>query len=79
MRNIYVIYTETCGENDIVFDDRFHCLGAWSCNDATWRNEYFAPFLEKLGIKVLETLPPHINADQLIAEALKTEMGLVDE
>lgn len=78
-KTIYIIYTENCGENNIVFDAKFKCLGAWSCNDATWRNEYFSGFMRDLGIEVLEQLPQSVNADRLIAKAIKDTMGLEEE
>ena len=31
------------------------CVGWWSNDDANWRNEYFSPFMQELGIEVVET------------------------
>lgn len=51
---IYHFYTEEYGENEAMFDDEFNLLGAWHCNDANWRSEYFNPFMRNLGVKVKE-------------------------
>jgi hypothetical protein len=37
-----------------MFDENGELLDMWSCNDATFRTEYFSRFLEKLGIRVEE-------------------------
>jgi hypothetical protein len=42
------------GEVQGMFDMEGNLLGAWSDNNAAWRNEYFSPFLEKVGIIVEE-------------------------
>lgn len=78
-KTIYIIYTEACGENNIVFDDKFKVITAWSCNDATWRDEYFQPLMDYLGVKVLENLPESVDEDKLIKQALYDEMGLEEE
>lgn len=53
MRTIKYVYTEEYGEIEGMFDENDELLGAWSCNDANWRDEYFSEFMEKLGIKVI--------------------------
>lgn len=57
-----VIYHVYDGENEIegMFDENGEWLGAWCCNDANWRNEYFDGFLEALGISV-ESAPEDIE------------------
>jgi hypothetical protein len=51
---IVFVEDEEVGEVQGMFDMEGNLLGAWSDNDASWRNEYFSPFLEKLGIIVEE-------------------------
>lgn len=81
MKTIYIVYTELGGENDLVFDHTFKCLDMWSCNDATWRNEYFAPFMRSLGINVLEEFPPDkmSSKNRIIKEALEARGISTDE
>jgi hypothetical protein len=52
MRKLYIAYTEEVGEVEGIFDQDGTMLDFWSCNDATWRNEYFSPFMERLGFDV---------------------------
>lgn len=35
-------------------------LDFWSLNDGHWRDEYFGPFMKKLGIKVRHSEDPHL-------------------
>jgi hypothetical protein len=51
-RRIIHAYCDEEGECEGMFDyDTKELLDLWSCNDATWRTEYFGGFMEKLGIK----------------------------
>jgi hypothetical protein len=50
-----------------MFSETGELLGIWSCNDATWRNEYFSDFMEALGFKVENASPELV--DKLIATA----------
>jgi len=62
MKTIYFIYSEgECGEVNGVFDAEENILGYWSCNDATWRNEYFSGFMAKLKIKCVEDMPDKLQ------------------
>jgi hypothetical protein len=47
------IYDDVLGECDAMFDENGSILGAWSKNDADWRQEYMNPFMRKLGIEVV--------------------------
>jgi hypothetical protein len=55
MRTISIVYSEAQGEIEGAFDENGELLSFWSCNDATWRNEYFGPFMKKLGIKTVSS------------------------
>ena len=57
MKTIYAVYTDRLGECEAIFDEKDNLLGAWSNNDACWRGEYFSPFMEELGIKVVDKEP----------------------
>lgn len=75
MTIIYIIYTERYGENDLVFDSKFKCIDGWSCNDATWRGEYFNGMMKKLGVEVRNELPAHIDEDYVIGKGLVSQFG----
>lgn len=53
MKNIYRFYSEKYGEVEGMFEEDGKMIDCWSCNDATWRSEYFNGFMKKLGINVL--------------------------
>jgi hypothetical protein len=79
MINIYIVYSEgsKCGEIEGVFDADENILDVWSCNDAQWRNEYFAGFMDKLGIEVhypAETI--RAKLEKKLIEHCKKEWGL---
>jgi hypothetical protein len=59
MKKLYIVYfcDDTLGEAQGMFDAEDNLLGAWSDNDANWRNEYLSPFMEKLGFDVAEREP----------------------
>lgn len=58
MKTIYIIYSEgEAGECDIVFDSNLKVIDGWSCNDATWRGEYFDGLMKQLGIIVKSSHP----------------------
>lgn len=52
MRIIKHVYVESCGEIEGFFNDKGELLESWSCNDATWRGEYFDGLFLTLGIKI---------------------------
>ena len=52
MKTIYLVGDEEEGEVEGMFDDKGNIIHCWTCNDANWRNEYFDPLMEALGIKV---------------------------
>lgn len=52
---LFHVYDEEAGEIEGMFDSEGNLLGAWSCNDATWRGEYFGGFIQKLGFKVVSS------------------------
>jgi hypothetical protein len=55
MRTITHVYD--CGpqgEIEGMFDEYGKLLGTWCSNDATWRDEYFADFMDALDITVVE-------------------------
>ena len=56
MTTIYFlsICDDDVGEVEGMFDANGDVLGTWCNNDARWRGEYFEPFLEALGIRVLD-------------------------
>jgi hypothetical protein len=60
MRVIKHVYTEEYGEIEGMFDEGDHLISAWSCNDATWRNEYFDEFIKELGAKVITSDDPKL-------------------
>lgn len=74
---IYSIYIEDSdlGEVEGMINDKGEVIGYWWSNDASWRNEYFGPFMQKLGITVVtpekklyvklqKVLKKHIQASQ---------------
>jgi hypothetical protein len=46
---VHFVYADKNGECEGLFDADFNLIYFWSCNDATWRSEYFAGVLEYLG------------------------------
>ena len=56
MRKLFIAYSDEHGEVEGMFDQDGTMLGMWACNDATWRNEYFSPFMWALGYEI-ETAP----------------------
>lgn len=72
MRTLYFVYTEQVGEVEGIFDQDGTLLDFWSCNDACWRNEYFSPFMAKLGYTV-EYGPEWM--DEKLVEAAKEARG----
>lgn len=69
---IYLFSTEEYGENQAMFDSDFRLIGAWHRNDASWRHEYFSPFMSALGI-IIKDLPEDREAAAL--EALADRLG----
>lgn len=57
MKTIYRAFSEEAGEVEGMFDENGELLGIWSCNDASWRNEYFSPFMKRLGITIERATP----------------------
>lgn len=51
-RLIYYAFCEDY-EAEGMYSESGELLGFWSCNDACWRNEYFSPFLEAVGIEIV--------------------------
>lgn len=56
MIKIFSVYVDesNIGEAEGFLDDKGNVLDYWSCNDATWRDEYFNPVFKKLGIEILD-------------------------
>jgi hypothetical protein len=52
MKRVWYVSSEEEGEVEGMFTEDGELLDIWACNDASWRNEYFSGFLEKLGIEV---------------------------
>jgi hypothetical protein len=52
MKKIYHAFCEIFGEQDFFFNEDFKLIHWWDKNDATWREEYMNPLMEKLGIKI---------------------------
>ncbi len=52
MKKVYVMYCEGRGEYELWFDEAKNLLGGYSCNDASWRGEYFNDIFKKLGIEI---------------------------
>jgi len=52
MKTIYYVFTDDFGEVGGMYDSDGTLLDMWSCNDASWRGEYFNPFMKALGILV---------------------------
>ena len=50
--NIYYAFNEEY-EAEAMFDANGGLLYYWCCNDAQWRQEYFGPFMERIGITIL--------------------------
>lgn len=61
LKHVYVCDNEM-GEVEAMFDG-IRILSAWSCNDATWRNEYFAPIFQGVGITVKAGAPTKSELD----------------
>ena len=62
MTTLYVVYSGgECGELQGVFTEREDLLHFWSCNDATWREEYFNGLMEKIGFTTKEPTGPLYN------------------
>jgi hypothetical protein len=61
MRKIFFVYVEDedYGEFQVAFDQDLTPIGAWADNDANWRNEYFSPFMRRLGF---DTIVRHDDA-----------------
>lgn len=52
MTKVFIVYDESeYGEVEGAFDESGELIDFWSANDAAWRNEYFSPFLKRLGIE----------------------------
>lgn len=77
MKTVYSFYwcdeAGGCGENEGMFDTNGKMLDCWSCNDASWHDEYFNGFMEKLGINVKRPLPAKFRK-QAIAQ-IKASFG----
>lgn len=78
-KTIYILSTindedliERHGEVQFAFDANLNLLDGWSLNDADWREEYFNPFMSKLGFNV-ET--EHPQATKMINEAAEKLFG----
>lgn len=55
MKRVYLTYVcdDKVGEVEGAFAEDGELLGCWSNNDACWRDEYFSPFMEKLGVETI--------------------------
>jgi hypothetical protein len=53
MKTVYWLYLDTVGEVEGMFSESGEMLGTWCNNDASWRNDYFCGFMEKLGVDVV--------------------------
>jgi hypothetical protein len=73
---LHFVSTERIGEVEGMFSNDGTLLGIWSNNDASWRNEYFSPFMEELGFKIVT----HWQGDweEKLIEAAKEYWGLSD-
>lgn len=60
-QKVLIVFSEKHGECEGAFDEHGNLLDFWSCNDASWRNEYFSPFLKKLGIETQESDSPSLR------------------
>lgn len=67
MKIIRIVYDEECGESEAVFDEAGNLIGSWHGNDASWRDEYFNPFMQSLGIKVTRSEDPALIAKLRVA------------
>lgn len=75
MKTIYIIFSEgKAGECQIVFNDKLKVMDGWSCNDATWRGEYFNGLLEDFGVKVKSSHPS--LTDKVVEKAALKHFGL---
>lgn len=76
MKTIYIIYSESgdAGECNLVFDENLKCIDGWSCDDATWRDDYFNGFMEQLGITVKDFHPK--LTEEFVAKRAKKFFGL---
>ena len=75
MRTLYISYPE----DDLIegiFDQDGTLLDFWSPNDACFREEYFGPFLKKLGFNV-EYAPEWM--DDILRRKAMEEYGLSAE
>lgn len=78
---IYIIYSEgSAGEVEGAFDFCGNLLDFWSCNDASFRTEYFRGFLEKLGVEIVRpTEKQRENLERILEKAAKEAWGIEDE
>lgn len=65
MKILRVVFTEQIGEVEGIFDEDGNMLGTWDCNDVQFREEYYNPFLKKLGFKVVRK-----NDDKFLVKKL---------
>lgn len=65
-RTIRIVYTEDTDYK--VFNESGKQIGSWHANDGKWREEYFNPFLEELGIKVVMEYLPYDDRVELDQE-----------
>ena len=63
MKIIYHFYTEEPFEYEAMFDGGI-IIDAWSCNDASWRNEYFSGLMSYLDVQV-KPLPKKYHKDAI--------------
>ena len=49
-----------CDEVEAFFDDKYNLVDSWSCNDATYREEYLGPGLRTLGLDI-QRLPERLK------------------
>lgn len=68
MAKVHIVYSEEYGELEGAFNEEGKLIGMWSCNDACWRDEYFAPFMKALGVETITTRSPALEK-KLIKEA----------
>lgn len=69
MRTLYLANGKEF-EAEGMFDKDGTLLGFWSCNDASWRNEYFLPFMHALGFNIE-------SAPDWMCEKLDIECGKI--
>jgi len=72
MKRAYIMYCndDDVGECELWFNESKKCIGAYSCNDASWRGEYYDHIFKSLGVII-----SYMEYDEDIAAGVYKEYG----